>query len=731
VLPLSARVAGRTLLGLLGLPANRYRRQDVFAWLASAPILHGGRLAPTTGWERTSREASVVAGRSDWEVRLTQHALQARERADEAELDDESPEWMPERERAAAERAEQLRDFVLGVIDDVARAAGRPRWWSEHAAWAQRWLARLLGGTGRRERWTDPAERKAAERVEEALHRLGALDEVEGPVSLDVFHRTLELELEHDLGRVGRFGEGVLVGSVEMGIGLDLDLVVVLGLAEGSFPATVRDDSLLPDHERARTAGELALRAARVERQHRHLLAALAGSAGQVLGVPRGDLRRSVERAPSRWVLDLASELAGTRWWAPELLAARDPWVRHIASFDHGLRTFAVPATAQEHRLRALLAAGGELGQLADDRTSLGAEVITARRSDRFTRFDGNLAGLPVPSPVDRITSPTRLERWAACPHRHLLEDLLRAAPVENPEDTLMITALDKGSLVHDALERFLKTVLGRPPADRPQPGQPWTDADRALLQEIGAAFCDQYEAKGLVGRPIFWTRDRRRILADLDATLVHDSAHRMTHGTAPLAAELGFGFLVDSLPAVEVALPDGRTLQVRGRIDRVDIARDGTVHVVDYKTGSLRGGYEQLGADDPVVGGTKLQLPLYGLAGRLAVKDPTAAVRVEYWFVTSRGEFKRAGYEITDDVLAEATHVLGEIVRGVEGGVFPPHPSALSTFFWIECQACDPDGLGTAELRKQWDRKRHDPALQAYAQLAEPLDDVGAEVPA
>jgi len=195
VVPLAARVAGRTLLELLGLPAGGYRRQDVFAWLASAPILHGGRLAPTTGWERLSREAGVVAGRGDWEMRLTQLALQAEERAAEAELDDEEPEWRAGRLRAEAERARDLQGFVLSVIDDLAAAAARPRRWSEHAAWAQRWLGRLLGGAGRRERWDDPAERKAAERVEEALHRLGALDAVEDAVTLEVFHRTLELEL--------------------------------------------------------------------------------------------------------------------------------------------------------------------------------------------------------------------------------------------------------------------------------------------------------------------------------------------------------------------------------------------------------------------------------------------------------------------------------------------------------------------------------------------------------
>ncbi|HEY9559092.1 MAG TPA: PD-(D/E)XK nuclease family protein, partial [Acidimicrobiales bacterium] len=386
-----------------------------------------------------------------------------------------------------------------------------------------------------------------------------------------------------------------------------------------------------------------------------------------------------------------------------------------------------VPSTAQEHRLRALLAAGGLLAATDDARTALGWDVISSRRSSDFTRFDGNLSALPVPSPVERITSPTRLERWAACPHRHLVEDLLRAAPIENPEDNLMITPLDKGSLIHDALERFLLDVLARPDSQRPGPGQPWTDADRALLQQIGSALCDSYEAKGLVGRAIFWTRDRRRILADLDRTLLHDSQHRAAHGTAAHAAELGFGFVGEALPAVEVALPDGRTLRVRGRIDRVDMGADGTVHVVDYKTGSASA-YKNLDGDNPVVGGTKLQLPIYGLAGRLAAGDQSAPVRAEYWFATTRGRFERAGYDITDEVLETTIEVLDVIVRGIEGGVFPPHPGELSTFLWVDCHTCDPDGLGTAELRRQWERKRHDPLLAEYAAMAEPEPE---EVPA
>ena len=70
VMPLTARVAGRTLLGLLALPGGGYRREDVFAWLAGARLRHNGRPISVTSWERLSRDAGVVAGRTDWDQRL-------------------------------------------------------------------------------------------------------------------------------------------------------------------------------------------------------------------------------------------------------------------------------------------------------------------------------------------------------------------------------------------------------------------------------------------------------------------------------------------------------------------------------------------------------------------------------------------------------------------------------------------------------------------------------------
>ena len=415
---------------------------------------------------------------------------------------------------------------MLSLIDDRDAAARTALPWAERAKWARGLLGSLLGGEHWRARWP-LAEQKAAERVERSLDRLARLGPVDAPAGLDVFARALELALEADPARQGRMGEGVMCGPLSMGVGLDLDLVVVLGLAEGSLPAPVTDGPLLPDGERQAAGGELTLRAGTVDRQHRQLLASLAGASRHLLTVPRGDLRRSSGRAPSRWALDIAGALAGERIWSNALFGARYNWLEHIASYDAGLRRGDSPSTGQEYRLRSLLAhrlghqpgwlARAALDSLGDRALSAGADVVAARASDRFTRFDGNLAGLAVPSPAEFVTSATRLEGWSTCPFAHFLHEVLKVEPVEDPEDRLTISPLDRGSLVHEILEKFVVHVLARSPDQQPGAGQGWSEADGELLARLASEICDRYEARGVVGRPIYGRRrlDRSDRLQD------------------------------------------------------------------------------------------------------------------------------------------------------------------------------------------------------------------------
>jgi hypothetical protein len=75
----------------------------------------------------------------------------------------------------------------------------------------------------------------------------------------------------------------------------------------------------------------------------------------------------------------------------------------------------------------------------------------------------------------------------------------------------------------------------------------------------------------------------------------------------------------------------------------------------------------------------------------------------------------------VTPEVLDRVSGTVGQIVAGIEQGVFPNYPTATSTSPFVECPYCDPDALGVIELHRRLNRKRADPALAGFFALAEP----------
>ena len=121
-------------------------------------------------------------------------------------------------------------------------------------------------------------EQYAAAVVEGILRSLAGLATFESEAELASLVDVLALELESALPRVGRFGEGVFVGPVSAAVGMDLDAVFVVGLAEDGFPGRLHEDALLSEAFREATAGELDRLRDRLDAKHRHLLAAFAAA---------------------------------------------------------------------------------------------------------------------------------------------------------------------------------------------------------------------------------------------------------------------------------------------------------------------------------------------------------------------------------------------------------------------------------------------------------------------
>ena len=75
----------------------------------------------------------------------------------------------------------------------------------------------------------------------------------------------------------------------------------------------------------------------------------------------------------------------------------------------------------------------------------------------------------------------------------------------------------------------------------------------------------------------------------------------------------------------------------------------------------------------------------------------------------------------MTPEVLDRVGETSGRWSAGIEAGVFPNYPTAASTSPFVECPYCDPDALGVIDLRRRLERKRADPALAAFFDLADP----------
>jgi hypothetical protein len=141
-------------------------------------------------------------------------------------------------------------------------------------------------------------------------------------------------------------------------------------------------------------------------------------------------------------------------------------------------------------------------------------------------------------------------------------------------------------------------------------------------------------------------------------------------------------------------------------------------LHVVDYKSGKAF----KVSSDAPHGNGTRLQLVLYAQAARVALARPDAPVHSAYWFVSRNGRFQRAGYRVTDAILASVTQAVATIADNIEAGVFPQHPDAQDRGgAYVSCPYCDPDGLGTRAERRRFEVLASEPALADYVALAEP----------
>ena len=730
---LAETAVGRTLIGLVELADGDFQRGLVTSLLTGCPVRSPDRsirLNPSR-WDRLSKEAGIVKGIGQWRDRLEKYAARQEESISDPTMTSEMSEGRLRGIRAQAESARELLAFVDRLYDDL-QPPGQDASWVDFSEWARKLVDDYVSrGSG-----TPETELDALEKVQDTLSELTAASTVALQPTLQTFREDLYEALQVPAGRLGEMGKGVFVASFRVAAAMRFDAVYLVGMIEGAAPPAAWDDPLIPESARQRAGGSSAgfeMQQDKRAKERRDYLSALRSAPDRTLLVPLADPSAGREQHPSRWLLEQAKELNGLRVTTSELKRMRDrDWLTIIPSaesalnygdatdaadvLDYDLRHLLRWRTTGERVARHPFAAGAPLGRAL--------ELGSARNGSRFTEWDGNASSVARESryrndTLNRTHSPTRLERWAACPFSYFLGNVLRIGSIETPEDIYSISPLERGSLIHKILDAFMKSVAESGAMLKPH--EPWSDNHRSALFRVAHEHFAQAESDGFTGRPVMWELERALILADLDTFLERDAALRARFGVTPSAFEVGFGLSGSPWQEAVWRLDSGEQVRFRGVIDRVDTSPDGsTALVIDYKTGSARP-YNGL-ENDPTDRGRRLQLGVYALAAQGSLKR-AESVRSAYWFVTTRGTFALAPRDPVDGNSAEVRSRLGEvvggIVSGIRSGVFPANPGERNDYLGFDnCGFCEFDSLCPSRRDQVWSRKRAHPMLAGYRDL-------------
>ncbi|WP_022836313.1 PD-(D/E)XK nuclease family protein [Salisaeta longa] len=308
-----------------------------------------------------------------------------------------------------------------------------------------------------------------------------------------------------------------------------------------------------------------------------------------------------------------------------------------------------------------------------------GEQARAARAADRYTAYDGLLSAADYPAldPLDPSyrgapLSANRLQTLAASPYAYFVKYVLRVRPLNEPalHDEPWLDALRKGAILHRAFEQFM----------REDPEALATDAAHERLMDHIDACIDDWAARDHIGAGTSRDSIRKRLM--LPARLFVESERQRADAFEPLHVEWGFGYRGarkrrgDAGP-FRLRLPDGAAVPLRGRIDRIDTAADGRLHLWDYKTGSRY----SFDTEWPLKHGETLQWALYGAVAHQHFDRPVAESGYAFFSVKEMGN--RLSWPLDERAETALHGTLRHLMRLLRTGTFPMRPDLDAASSW------------------------------------------------
>jgi RecB family exonuclease len=695
---------GRTMRALVRAVESGFGRVEVMEFLELSELEVEGGAAPLAAWARASSLAGITSGAARWIS-----SLERLERRLDRGEDDRFAVLHAGLRRPVRSLLALLRD-ILPPLERLPRSAPLGRHLDE--------LLRVFERVRPDTRMPSP--------VVDAVEDLRRLEPFAGSIGFATAAELVRGALSSPTRRGLRFGQGgPNVLSLMGARGLSFRTVIVPGLVEKSFPLPRRQDPILLDSERRaldhrRDDGGFLPARADGASEEELLFRIAVGSAERslILSFPRLDVAKGRPRIPSIFLLETLERLTGK----PHDYDAfdRSPVVRRIPLSRRFPERRESALTEDEFDGCTVLAAlhgdDREAAYLLADHPvrRRGAEMERKRwGSSFFTSYDGAvtsdearvavaaLSGVgPEGTLPGRSVSPTALEHYAGCPFQYLMQHVLGIEREDPPEDITELSPLDRGSLYHEVLDRFLTDITrdGSLPLD---------EGDTVRLESAIRAVAGR-SGEALPG----YGAARELEIEELSKHLGLWLAWEIRQGgrRVPTCFEVAFGGEHAADAASVVFDAGGRSVSFAGRIDRIDVdPHDAEALVIDYKTGKAPTGKNAKGLRH----GTRLQLPVYVLAGDeiLKLREGGGSIGAAlYLHLRESGGPREIAFtrEQLDERRDDLEFAVGLILKGIEEGMLFPWPDSGRCRFCNYERACGVIALPLAMMKRGDPRASH-----------------------
>lgn len=425
---------------------------------------------------------------------------------------------------------------------------------------------------------------------------------------------------EYEIGLIPPSLDQVLVGSIQRLRSHDISYLYIVGVNDGIFPSPLNDEGMLTDSDRQailKTGVELAKDTKSKAFEEQFLVYSTMTKANKYmrLSFPLGDIDGKTMR-PSIVISRLKKIF---------------PYIKEQSSINESLK--------DDADLLKVAGPKGTFNELISQlRKKSDGDILTPIWLEVYRWYDKNtiwkenlktvMEGFSYTNSIGYLSVPkvknlygknmnisvSRLEKFAQCPFEYFMLYGMKA----KERKLYKLSAPDIGTFMHIVLNNFSNMLVDKKIN--------WDDIDASWCQQEISKIID----KQLTDSPIFsasarylhMTQSMKRILK---RSVYLIAEHIKRGGFKPLGYEMGFGSGA-AFPPVSVKLSDGDTVNLVGRIDRVDLytrENETYIRIVDYKSGS-----KDLKLSD-VYYGFQLQLLVYldAIMQEIGISEDTAVM--------------------------------------------------------------------------------------------------------